>query len=86
MGTLDAGLRNFVTQRANLVVMGFDGSVCVFANVFGANEYMAPLTPQFTPPFRPPLVSLANVVMSRAGIVTNGPLYSPASSSFGAAE
>ncbi len=86
MGTIDAGLRNFVTQRANLVVMGFDGSVCVFANVFGGNEYMAPLTPIFTPPFRPPLASLANVVMSRAGIVSNGPLYSPASSTFGNAE
>ena len=65
MGGISADFRNFAAARANLVVMGFDACVCVFANVFGANERMPPNNA-----YRPPLISMANVVMSRAALVT----------------
>lgn len=67
-GTHIQAFRQFAERHENLVVMGFDASVCVFANVFGANDKLPDLN------FRPPLVTLANVVMSRAALATAGPI------------
>ncbi len=79
MGSSHQHFRDFVTARQNLVVMGFDACVCVFANVFGANEKMPDNS------YRPPLATLANVVMSRATLVTTGTVNSQ-SATMGAAE
>jgi hypothetical protein len=67
MGSHDASFRNFAANHPNLIVMGFDACVCVFANVFGANEHMPN-----NGGFRPPLATLTNVIMSRAALVTLG--------------
>lgn len=70
---------NFVTARPNLVVMGFDAGICVFANVFGCTDILANGT------FSPPLSTLANVVMSRATLVSTTPISSN-TPTFGQAE
>jgi hypothetical protein len=70
VGSIHARFRNFARNRRNMVVMGFDACICVFANVFGANERMAPRYQDDQPPYRPPLVSLANIIMSRATLAT----------------
>lgn len=71
---------NFATARANLVVMGFDAGVCVFANVFGSSQTMGPGLG-----YCPPLATMANVVMSRAALVSNGTINSN-TATFGQAE
>lgn len=66
MGTGNQNLCDFASGCTNLVVMGFDATVCVFANVFGGNELMPDNS------FMPPLSTLTNIVMSRATLVTRG--------------
>lgn len=70
MGSVNLKFENFAKGRDNCVVMGFDGTVCVHANIFGAPE------PELTPPpdFALPLITLTNVVTSRAVIVNDGVL------------
>lgn len=67
----------FVTARANLVVMGFDGAVCVAANLFGTNQN------DTNGQLVRPLLTRANIVLSRATIVSNDLLSSIASPSMG---
>ena len=71
---------NFATARPNLVVMGFDAGVCVFANAFGSSQTMGPGLG-----YCPPLATLADVIMSRAALVSNGTINSN-SATFGQAE
>lgn len=71
---------NFVTARPNLVVMGFDGAICVPANIFGTNQNDA------HGQLVRPLLTRANIVLSRATIVSNDNLSIIASSSMGQAE
>lgn len=61
----------FLQSRPNCVVMGFDGTICVVANVFGSPERVGGAGTAY----KPAVVSLANVVMSRATLVSNGNLY-----------
>ncbi|MES2674636.1 MAG: hypothetical protein V4660_10370 [Pseudomonadota bacterium] len=53
---------NFLASRSEIVVMGFDAAICVFANVFGSAEPTSLANPQC----RPPLITFANLLMSRA--------------------
>ncbi len=72
MGGREKAFRDFAWQHWYLVVMGFDATICVDANLFGAAETLP------NGRFIPPLVTLANVVTSRAVLVTTGKLYSKA--------
>lgn len=83
MGSIDANFTNFATGNTNCVVMGFDAGICVFANVFGADERMG-AGPAF--PYRAPISTLTNVVMSRAGLVTANTVTTVASPTMGQAE
>ena len=69
MGARDQAFYNFATNHTNCVVMGFDACVCVRANLFGSTETM-PLGGGYVAP----VVSLTNVVTSRAVLVCNGPI------------
>lgn len=79
--TDQAGLVTFLRSRPNCVVMGFDGTVCVVANVFGSGERVGGPGSAF----KTPVLTFANVVMSRATLVTNGQLYAK-TPTFGHAE
>lgn len=72
---------NFVRSRPRLIVMGFDATICVFANVFGSEEKMS----AHDPSFRPPLINYADIIMSRATLACSGPLTAK-TQSFGKAE
>lgn len=71
----------FLTSRPNCVVMGFDGTICVVANVFGSGERVGDRHSAF----KPPVLTFTNVVMSRATIVVDGGLYAQ-TPTFGRAE
>lgn len=71
MGSINNGFVDFASAHENCVVMGFDGTVCVHANIFGTNEHLATKPPRPAPP----LITLTNVVTSRAVLVTAGQLY-----------
>jgi hypothetical protein len=71
MGAADSSFREFVTAKDNCVVMGFDGTICVHANIFGSPEYL----PGKEKKPVPPLITLTNVITSRAVLVTSGGLY-----------
>ena len=62
---------NFLQTRPNCVVMGFDGTVCVVANVFGSGERVGGQHSAF----KSPVLNFTNVIMSRATLVTSGQLY-----------
>ena len=70
MGARNATFRNFAANHATTVVMGFDASVCVRANAFGSTERMP--APPDPPPYVAPLVTLTDMVTSRAVLVTGG--------------
>jgi hypothetical protein len=75
MGGIHAAFNNFVTNYPTVVVMGFDADVCVRANLFGATEYPANAvvgTSALTP-----IAAQANVVTSRAVLVTVGVIQQP---------
>ncbi len=72
---------DFMKSKSEIVVMGFDASICVFANVFGSAEKMSDQDDRY----RPPLITLANIIMSRATLVIKGPLNCK-TSTFGQAE
>jgi hypothetical protein len=74
-------MQRFLAQRPRCVVMGFDGRICVFANVFGSWEREG----DGTTPYRPPLITFADLIMSRATLATRQQLYAN-SPSFGKAE
>lgn len=71
MGSFHLAFRNFVTSYPTVVVMGFDASICVRGNLFGANEYPAPPVVLGTSSL-PPITGLADVVTSRALLVSVG--------------
>lgn len=75
MGSAAEAFRDFASTKDNCVVMGFDGTICVHANIFGCAEFLE------TDPTKPapPLISLTNVVTSRAVLVNDGVLYSKGS-------
>lgn len=63
MGGASQVFQDFVDRFTTVVVMGFDGDVCVGANVFGSPE----LRPDRT--LIEPIITKANVVTSRAVLV-----------------
>jgi len=65
MGSVDPMFREFVSSKDSCIVMGFDGTICVHANIFGSPEYL----PGIGKRPAPPLITL------RAVLVTNGGLY-----------
>ena len=67
----DPAMQQFLARRPRVVVVGFDGTICVFANVFGSSERVAGLDTAY----RPPLLNFADVIMSRATLATRGPLF-----------
>jgi hypothetical protein len=66
MGMRDINFQAFVNNHPDIVVMGFNASVCVRANMFGAPEQMP------AGGWVPPLVTRANLITSRAVLVTGG--------------
>lgn len=80
-GTNQPAMVNFLRSRPRMIVMGFDATICVFANVFGSEERMSP----HDPTFRPPLINFADIIMSRATLACNGPLNAK-TQTFGKAE
>ena len=75
MGGFHAAFNNFVTGYATVVVMGFDADVCVRANLFGATEY--PANPVNGTSAIRPIAAQADVVTSRAVLVTVGTIQQP---------
>ena len=75
MGGLYAAFNNFVTAYATVVVMGFDADVCVRANLFGTTEYAA--NPQVGDSSLTPITGQADVITSRAVLVTPGTIGTP---------
>lgn len=69
MGARDANFRNFAANHTAVIVMGFDASVCVRANMFGSSETMPG---GGAAAWVRPLVTLTDVVTSRAVLVTSG--------------
>jgi hypothetical protein len=82
VGTNHLAMRNFLTNKTDVVVMGFDASICVFANVFGSQERMGGADS----PFKSPMITMANLVMTRATTACVGPISTVASSTMGRAE
>jgi hypothetical protein len=70
MGSIHAAFNTFVGLYPTIVVMGFDSDICVRANMFGSQEYAA--NPVVGMSSLPPLTSQADVVTSRALLVTVG--------------
>lgn len=75
MGSANEAFRDFASSKDNCIVMGFDGTICVHANLFGCAEYMENDATKVAPP----LISLTNVITSRAVLVNDGVLYSKGS-------
>lgn len=67
----DPAMQAFFALRPRVVVMGFDGTVCVFANVFGSSERVAGVDTAY----RPPLINFGDIIMSRATLSNTGPLF-----------
>ena len=70
MGSAHVAFNNFVANYQTVVVMGFDSDVCVRANMFGSPEY--PPASVVGTSSLPPLTGQADVVTSRALLVTTG--------------
>jgi len=68
MGARQQPFLTFAQSHNEVVVMGFDATICVEANLFGAAETMGDRS------FGPPLTTLCNVVTSRAVLVSTGAL------------
>lgn len=66
--TNNPAMVEFLQRQKRLVVMGFDATICVFANVFGSMERMGGLDERL----RPPLLTFADVIMSRATLACKG--------------
>jgi hypothetical protein len=76
MGNSHPSFLQFMQTHNPVVVMGFDANICVRANLFGTNEYMPHIGPGPDPHTPvPPIVSVTDVVTSRAVLVCNGPIY-----------
>jgi hypothetical protein len=69
MGTPHDDFFNFVNTKDNCIVLGFDGTVCVHANIFGGHGHETRLGQP-----APPIITLANVITSRAVLSTVGDL------------
>jgi hypothetical protein len=81
MGTRAEAIRTFAAGCDSLVVCGFDAEVCVMANIFGSPEVFEPqpgnLPQGVLTRFLPPLVSICDVVTSRAVVVTSNNVIFP---------
>jgi hypothetical protein len=81
---LSQDFRNWLAGKQNVVVMGYDGDICVRANLFGVQETIAPAhgvgpyfmrgNPAVPKRWVRPLVSAVNVETSRALLATGGNL------------
>lgn len=69
MGTTTQTFLQFAQNHKELVVIGFDGVICVPANMFGAAEKTS------SGSWAPPLTTLSTIVTSRAIIVSAGQIY-----------
>lgn len=69
MGTPHDDFFNFVNTKDNIIVLGFDGTVCVHANIFGGHGHEKRLGKP-----APPMITLANIITSRAVLSTVGDL------------
>lgn len=69
MGARNQQFLNFVNGHNPVVVMGFDATICVEANLFGAADRMDDGS------WCHPLTSLTDVVTSRAVLVTTGTIF-----------
>jgi len=69
MGARHPWFLGFAQRHSHVVVMGFDATICVEANLFGAEEKMEDGS------LVPPLATLSNVVTSRAVLVTTGTIF-----------
>lgn len=67
MGGRHQAFRDFVKNHNYVIVMGFDADICVRANLFGAPEHYGNKHTTV-----PPILSMANVVTSRAVLVSKG--------------
>ncbi len=70
MGTAKQQFLTFAQNHNHVVVMGFDGTVCVPANLFGVADR------DFNHGWARPLTTVSNVVTSRAVVVSTGTIYS----------
>ncbi len=73
MGNRHQAFRDFVNNNGTMIVMGFDANVCVRANLFGAEEYYDDNIGNAHKTV-PPIVSMADVVTSRAMLVSATPI------------
>jgi hypothetical protein len=81
MGGKQEVFQKFAKDHQNVVVMGFDATVCVEANMFGAPELRSGVVVEQgkkprSEDFVAPLTTLTNVVTSRAVLVTDATIYS----------
>jgi len=70
MGSRHAAFNTFIGNYQTIIVMGWDANICARANLFGTFEWPDGAMPGTNS--LPPLVSQANVVTSRALLVTLG--------------
>ncbi len=68
MGGKNDAFQLFVQSKTTMIMMGYDGDVCVGANSFGTGELTA------AGKLVVPVIHQANIVTSRAVLVTNGVL------------
>ena len=66
MGGHDEDFQDFVDDKPNIIMMGFDGDICVGANSFGLSEVNKATGKRVLP-----VISKANIITSRAVLVTN---------------
>jgi hypothetical protein len=69
MGARKQEFLTFAQNHQDVVVIGFDATICVEANLFGAADKMDDGS------YVPPLTTITNVVTSRAVLVTTGTIY-----------
>lgn len=73
MGTKMQAFTDFVTAHGVCVVMGYDATICVHANLFGAAEYSGDTDSGFRP--LTPITALADVVTARTVLMVRGTLH-----------
>lgn len=69
MGVRQKAFLEFAQKHDHVVVMGFDATICVEANLFGAPDKMDDGS------FALPLTTITNVVTSRAVLVCTGTIF-----------
>ncbi|HEV2418752.1 MAG TPA: hypothetical protein VGX94_13200 [Terriglobia bacterium] len=69
MGVRQKAFLEFAQKHDHVVVMGFDATICVEANLFGAPDKMDDGS------LAPPLITITNVVTSRPVLVCTGTIF-----------